>query len=362
MVRLPLYLKLSTIILGLVAFFYVLYIGREILVPLTFALIFSILLNPVTNFLVKLRFNRVVAIILAIFLMMILTGGILFFIASQVSMFSDAFPELKTKFNTILNQILVWITETFNIKKSQVMAWVHDQEKKGMSSVGGIIGETLSAMSGIAIIFLIIPVYMFLFLFYKPLLMEFIARLFSSDKHKVVHEVLQQTKSLIQNYLVGLMIEMSIVAALNSIALLIIGIRYAILLGVIGAILNLIPYIGGLIAISLPMIMGLLTDDPMSSLFVLAAYILVQFIDNNFLVPKIVASKVQINALVSIIVVLIGGAIWGFSGMFLSIPLTAIIKVVFDRVDTLKPFGYLIGDNMPDTGKSMFTFNFKGNK
>lgn len=362
MIRLPLYLKLSTIVLGLVAFFYVLYIGREILVPLTFALIFSILLNPVTNFLIRLKFNRVLAILVAIFLMMVITGGILFFIASQISMFSDAFPELRLKFNGILNQILIWITETFNIKKSQVMAWLHDQEKKGMGSVGGIIGDALSTVSGIAIVFLIIPVYMFLFLFYKPLLMEFIAKLFSSDKHTVVQEVLQQTKSLIQNYLVGLMIEMSIVAAMNSIALLIIGIRYAILLGVIGAILNLIPYIGGLIAIALPMIMGLLTDDPMSSLFVLAAYILVQFIDNNFLVPKIVASKVQINALISIIVVLIGGAIWGFSGMFLSIPLTAIVKVVFDRVDALKPFGFLIGDDMPETGKSIFTIKLKANK
>jgi predicted PurR-regulated permease PerM len=187
-------------------------------------------------------------------------------------------------------------------------------------------------------------------------LLQFIAKLFSSDKHTVVAEVLKETKGLIQNYLVGLMIEMSIVAAMNSAALMLIGIKYGILLGVIGAILNVIPYIGGIVAIALPMIMGLMMDDPISALYVFIAYILIQFVDNNFLVPKIVASKVKVNALISIVVVLIGGALWGVAGMFLSIPLIAILKVIFDRIEDLEPYGFLIGDDMPDKGNSMFDF------
>jgi predicted PurR-regulated permease PerM len=140
---------------------------------------------------------------------------------------------------------------------------------------------------------------------------------------------------------------------LNSTALLIIGVDYAILFGIIGAILNLIPYIGGIVAISLPMMMALLTGTPMKALLVLGAYVLIQLIDNNYLVPKVVASKVKVNALISIIVVLIGGALWGVAGMFLSIPLTAICKVVFDRIESLKPIGFLIGDNMPPIGRDL---------
>jgi AI-2 transport protein TqsA len=79
----------------------------------------------------------------------------------------------------------------------------------------------------------------------------------------------------------------------------------------------------------------------------LAAYIFIQFIDNNIIIPRVVASKVRINALVSIIVVIAGGALWGISGMFLSIPLTAILKVVFDHIDGLKPWGYVLGNSVP---------------
>ena len=161
---------------------------------------------------------------------------------------------------------------------------------------------------------------------------------------------------LIQSYLVGLLLEAALVATLNSAALLIIGVKYAVLIGIIGALLNIIPYIGGLVAISIPMLLAIATKEPIDAVWVFIAYIIVQFIDNNFFVPKIVASKVKINALVSIIVVLIGGALWGVAGMFLSIPLTAIIKVIFDRIEPLAPFGFLLGDNQPDIGKTIFNF------
>jgi predicted PurR-regulated permease PerM len=145
---------------------------------------------------------------------------------------------------------------------------------------------------------------------------------------------------------------MILVAVLNTIALLIIGVKYAILLGVIGAMLNVIPYLGGLVATALPALLAFVLKSPLDALFVVLAYLLVQFIDNNFFVPKIVASKVKVNALVAIVVVLVGGAMWGIAGMFLSIPLTAILKVIFDRTDPLKPFGFLLGDTMPPIGKN----------
>ena len=176
--------------------------------------------------------------------------------------------------------------------------------------------------------------------------MEFIRRLFAADKHHTLNDVLTTTKKVIQSYLVGLLVEAGLVAALNSIALLIIGVDYAILLGVIGALLNVIPYIGGIVAVALPMIIALATLSPTYAIIVLVAYLFIQFIDNNLIVPRIVASKVQINALVSIVVVLLGGALWGVAGMFLSIPLTAVIKVICDRVDSLNAWGYLLGNDM----------------
>ncbi len=356
--KLPLYAKLCLISLGIISFFFILYVGQDILVPLIFATIIAILLNPVVNFLCRKGMNKVVAILLVITVALLIIGTLMYFIGSQISMFSETVPQLKQKVSIIFNDIINWVSQKFNIGKPKIAAWVDKTKGEGLNNSSGVIGETLGTISGILVLIFLLPVYTFMILFYKPLLLEFIARLFQRDKHKIVAEVLMETKVLIQSYLVGLLLEAALVATLNTAALLIIGIKYALLIGFIGALLNIIPYIGGLVAIAIPMMLAIATREPIDALWVFIAYIIVQFIDNNFFVPKIVASKVKINALVSIIVVLIGGALWGVSGMFLSIPLTAIIKVIFDRIETLKPFGFLLGDNQPDIGKSVFNFKY----
>ncbi|MCW3102005.1 MAG: yhhT [Bacteroidetes bacterium] len=351
--KLPAYIAFSQITIGILAFFYIIYIGQDILIPLVFALIISILLNPVVNFLLRIGINRVIAILFSITLLIVVVGGILFFIGSQLTLFSDALPQLKEKFNSLTAEALNWCSQTFKISKPKLNSWITDKKGETMNNAGSMIGGALTTISGFFILVFLIPVYIFMFLFYKPLLLDFVSQIFKKDSHSAVAEVLANTKSLIQSYLVGLLIEMLIIATMNSVALLIIGVDYAILFGIIGAILNLIPYIGGVVAIALPMTMAFITGTPMKALLVLVAYCVVQLIDNNFLIPKIVASKVKVNALISIVVVLIGGALWGIAGMFLSIPLTAICKVVFDKIQPLKPLGFLIGDTMPPIGHDL---------
>jgi predicted PurR-regulated permease PerM len=151
-----------------------------------------------------------------------------------------------------------------------------------------------------------------------------------------------------QHYITGLLTETSIVAVLNIIGLLIIGAPFAILLGLIAAILNLIPYIGGLIAVVLTALITFSNTGSVTKMvYAIVIFMIVQLIDNNFLVPKVIASRVKLNALISIVGVLIGGALCGVGGMFLSIPFLAICKVIFDRVDDLKPWGKVLGDDIP---------------
>jgi predicted PurR-regulated permease PerM len=322
-------------------------VGQNIIAPLIFAMIISILLNPFVNFLIRRRFKRVLAICIALIIGLSLMTGLIYFIASQLTMFSEALPQLKEKLLAMLHDAEVWVSKHFNVSTNKIDAWITAQKKEGINNSTSMIGETISTVGGLFVMILLIPVYVFLFLFYKPLLLEFIHKLFPVHKDRTVDEVLTEVKALIQSYLVGLMIEAAIVTTLCTSGLLLIGIDYAILIGVIGAILNLIPYIGGIIATLLPMTLAIATKEPIHALYVLILYCSVQLIDNNFIVPKIVASKVKINALVSIVIVLIGGALWGVAGMFLSLPLIAICKVICDRVDPLQPIGFLLGDNMP---------------
>ena len=257
--KLPLYAKLSLITMGLIAFFYMLYVGQDILVPLIFATIIAILLNPVINFLRRKGMNKVVAIMIVLITALVTVAALMYFIGSQVSMFSETIPQLKQKIALIFNDIIDWVSQKFNVGKPKIAAWVDKTKGEGMNNSSAVIGETLGTIGGVLILVFLLPVYTFMILFYKPLLLEFIAKLFQRDKHKVVAEVLMETKVLIQSYLVGLLLEAALVATLNTVALLIIGIKYALLIGFIGALLNIIPYIGGLVAIAIPMVLAIAT-------------------------------------------------------------------------------------------------------
>ncbi len=351
---LPFYVKCSVIIVGVVTLFYVLYIGQDILIPLVFATLIAILLNPLVNFFNR-KLNCVVSIALCILIATILITGILIFIYSHLKHFTETFPQLKVKLAEFYEQCIGWVGNTFNLEAPKIEQWVSKVKTEGLDGGSAVIGQTLGTVTGGVVVTLLMPVYIFMILYYKPLLLEFINKLFPKQKHSAVEEVLQESKSLIQSYLIGLLVEAAIVAILNCTGLLILGIRYAVLIGILGALLNMIPYIGGIVAIAMPVIVALTTKEPISALLVIVLYMVIQFIDNNLIVPKIVASRVKINALVSIVIVLVGGAMWGVSGMFLSIPLTAILKVIFDRVEPLKPLGYLLGDTMPDIGKTFFS-------
>jgi predicted PurR-regulated permease PerM len=278
------------------------------------------------------------------FIAVIVFSGILYFLSSQIMGFSENFGLLKQKMTSVLHNLQDWVQGTFGLAINKQVALINE----ALNSSKSMIGQTIGTALGTLTVVFIVPVYIFLLLFYKTLILNFLYEVFAEENSRKVADVLTQTKSAIQSYMVGLLLEALIVAIMNSIALLALGVPYAILLGVIGALLNMLPYIGGIIAIALPVLMATVTKDGFSTqLGIIIAYIIIQFIDNNILVPRIVSSKVQINALFSIIAVLLGGALWGISGMFLSIPFVAILKIIFDRIDDMKPWGKLLGDTIP---------------
>jgi len=346
----PFYLKATVILFGLVLFVYSLAMLSGILIPFSFAMIMAILLNPLVNAFQRKGVGKIFAIIFSMLLALLVFGGIMYFISSQVIGFSENFPVLKEKFYELSKQLQAWVQSNFGISIAKQVALINE----ALNSSKGLLGQTVgTALTTLMLVF-ILPVYIFLLLFYKTLLLNFLYETFAEKNSTQVADILEQTKTAIQSYMIGLLIEALIVAAMNSTALLILGVKYAILLGIIGALLNMLPYIGGIIAIALPILMATVTRTGYTTqLGIIMAYIIIQFIDNNFLIPKIVSSKVQINALVSILIVLLGGALWGVAGMFLSIPFVAILKIICDRVEGMKPLGKLLGDEIPTKHKGL---------
>lgn len=344
-VILPFYAKASIFIVGLIGLFAILYITQWIVIPLVFAVIIAMVLHPVVLFLVRLKMNRIVAIIAILALSFLLLAAFGLLLYTQASQFSQSWPTLVDKFTNLLNLSITNAAGYFDINPQLIHDGLTKIRIELVNGSSTLIGQTLiSVGSGVAMLFLI-PVYVFILLFYQPLLMEFIHLLFIKNNQSQVKEIITQTKTLIQHYLIGLFIEFILVATLYSITLFLLGINYAILLGIIGALLNVIPYIGGIVGTALPMMVAFVTKNSgWYPIYVLAIYYVIQLIDNHYIVPWIVASKVKINALFSILAVFVGNALWGVAGMFLAIPMLAIIKLIFDHIEPLKPWGFLLGN------------------
>jgi len=346
--KLPFYAKISLLLVGLLALIVLLYIAKSILIPLVFAILIAILLHPFVNFITRFKVKRVIAIIITLFLTFLIIASFCILLYTQASQFSESWPVLVDRCTVLLNQTIAWASKYFNINSWKIHQWTTKTQGDLINISSAAIGQTLVTIGNWLVILVLVPVYTFIILYYHPLIIEFIHRLFKSNNQHHVSDIVKQTKKVIQQYLKGLFIEAVIIAALNSIGLLIIGIDYAILLGILGALLNVIPYIGGLVAIALPVMVALATKSTAwFAVYVLAIHYFVQLIDNNYIVPKIVASKVKLNALFSILAVIVGNAIWGIAGMFLSIPLLAIIKLICDHIEPLKPWGFLMGDTLP---------------
>ena len=345
----PLYIKAPLVLLGLALVVFTIHIASEIIFPLFFAAIFAIMLHPIEQWLLRRRVPRLLAIGLTVVLGVSALLGLFYFIYLEASQLSSQMPLFKIKFTQTTTQLHEWLQSRFGFSDQTLQGWVNEAGNRASNLLGG----TLSAVSGLLVVATLIPVYIFLLFLYQRRLVDFLTQVFSGHRHdNSVAEVLRESKATIQSYMVGLLIEASIVASLNTMGLLVIGVPYALLLGVIGALLNFIPYIGGLIAIALPMLMAYITQPGYGhALAVLAVYMLIQFIDNHFLIPRIVASKVKVNALVAIVGVLVGNAIGGVAGMFLALPVIAILKIVFDRIQPLKPWGMVLGDEETTRGR-----------
>lgn len=356
--KVPFYARASVILVGFFVFITMLYLLQDIIVPIIYSIMIAILLIPMVDFFVRKKMNRVLAITSSLILVGFVGLIALVILSSQLSSFTESFPKLVDRFYEILDQTVLWFSSQFNVSTKKLNLFITDFKTEMVNNSRTFIGNTINTVGNTVIVMVLIPVYVFMILFYQPLLLDFIRKVFGKNNQVEVNLVLASTKNLTQKYLIGLLIEFALVALLNSIGLLILGIKYAVVLGIIGAILNIIPYLGGIVAVALPMMVALVTkDSAWYAVYIMIAYYLIQLFDNNFIIPKIVASKVKINALVSIIVVFLFGALWGISGMFLSIPLTAIIKVIFDNIDSLKPWGFLLGDTMPPI--EIFKIKFK---
>lgn len=332
-------------ILGLCAIGLIIVVGQNVIMPLLTAFFFSLLLLPVYRWLLKHRVPNVLAIILSVATLLIIVAGIFTFLSMQVASLVNDIPQIQKNLTLHWLTLSHWISEHWHVSVQQQL----DTINKQVEGLGGNVASRLTgaagSLSNVLIFVGLLPIYIFLMLFYKNLLLKFVYLWFRKENHEQVQTALREAEVMVKHYLVGLLIQITYLTVLLGGLLLLFGIKHALLIGVVFAVLNLIPYVGALIGNVIGVVLTLTSSQELWQIWVVLGTIaFVQFLDNNILMPRIVGSKVKVNALASIVGIFIGGMLAGVSGMFLSIPVMAILKIGFDKSEYLFQWGVLLGE------------------
>jgi len=343
----PFYFKITVKLLLVALIIAFLILAQNILIPFTIAVFFSFLLMPLSKKLESWRFPKVLAILISFVVSFFVLAALFYFFYSQIESFINDWPVLQGAFSDKWKSIQQFIYETFHISQIEQKAWISAKIKENASTGGVLILGLFSATTSFLASFALIPIYMFFLTLYQDKFRDFILLISKGDQNNQALVVVKKVSKVSQKYVTGIFLDVVILSVLNSTGFLIIGLPHAVLFGVLISLLNIIPYIGVLIGSALPIFMAFVTFDAIGyTIAVAGVCVFVQFLDNNFITPMVVGGSVSINPLTATLVLVASSLIWGIPGMVLCLPLTGMVKVVCDNIEPLKPYGYLLGEEI----------------
>lgn len=345
--RYPFWYKASLILIGLSLLVVVMIYGKFILMPLAFAGFFSMLLSPVVNWFEKMKLGRAGSIVITLFLLVVLLSGLISLISVQFVQFAEEIPVVTERLKGLAQDSRTFAEETLGFSQEEQFDFLQQGLDTVIERSGQYVSSFLGATTNVFTILTLLPIFMFFMLYYKEMYQTFLRKLFEKKQISSVDDMMVRVQEVTQNYLVGMLSVVAILAVLNVTGLLLIGLDHAIFFGVFAALIAVIPYIGTIIGGLLPTLYAFLfTDSLFTPLAVIGVFAVVQFLEGNIITPRIVGSKVSINPFMAMIALLIGAEIWGVAGMILFVPLIGILRVIFDQIDDLKPYGYLLGNKI----------------
>lgn len=342
--KLPTAQKFSFFLLSIILVFYVLIAAKMFLYPLALAVLFAYLLFPLANFLEKKRFPRILAILFSIILLLTVITFIGFFVYRKLGVFVGDFPTFRVKAISRIDEMERTISSLFGISDLQLTDFLRSRVSGMFEEGSNVFNKAFTATTGTLFRLGILPVFIFMFLYYRTKFAWFIMKLVPREKQLLTLNVLREASKVASRYMGGIFTVVFVLCIVNSFGLYLAGIRYAITLGIIAAIFNFIPYFGTIIGYSIPFVFALLTGDSAEPAFkVLGVFLIVQFTENNILTPNIVGNYVKINPFMIILGVIAGGMVWGLPGMFVVIPFLAILRIISEHIPALHPYVYLLG-------------------
>jgi len=344
MVKYPFYARLALSLFSVALILLFMWAGKSLLVPLFFSFLVAILLHPVVILFEKRRFPRALASGIALLIFLILFGGLFYFFSHQVVRLSRDLPSLQAKVMDKWQDIQNWISDKYHITNSQQVNYVNKSATGILNTAVNSAATTFVGIAETVILTIFFFIFTFFILNYRRLLMRFVVELFDHAHNEKVRDIINRVRTLINGYVLGLLIEMCIVGVLIFSSLKIIGVKYALLISVMTAVLNIIPYLGIYLCMALTMLITATTGSTGQVVAVGVVFLVTHFIDANVILPHVVGGKMKMNPFITILAVLVGRLVWGIPGMFLFVPLTAMIRVISEEVTGMKPWAVLIGE------------------
>jgi predicted PurR-regulated permease PerM len=306
--------------------------------------IFAVMLYPLARRLEAWKLPRGLAAIVSIVLASIFIGSIIYFLGNQMIELGGRSEELLDKVDVMVDDAQSYISAHFGIKKSQQAKQIETQVSNVVENGGTIFAAIVTAVANFLRDVTLIPLFIFFFLYFRDFLLEFFHRAFSAE-NKIIDEILAKMFDVIQSWFTGVVVVMVIVGILNTIGLLLLGVQYAAFFGFLASALLVIPYIGIIIGSLLPVIMALITKDSYwYAVGVVGVFWIIQVLEANIITPYVVGSKISINPMIAILMLILFGNLWGISGLILALPVTALLKIIFDEIPETKPFGFVLGE------------------
>lgn len=323
-----------------------LYYGRTLFIPMFYGLFIAVVLYPVCRRLESRGFPKSLAITTGLLIVFLIFVVLIWLLIAQFNAFLKDLPELKAKLQPALGNLQHWLENNFNISISAQDEWWQKESNQLSGNTPGLISRLFSqTVSGLFTLF-ITPVFAALFLYNRKDFVLVLEKILGERYKYRLHQVLGQTIITYFHFVKGMVFVYLIVGVLNSIGLLALGIKHAILFGFLTAIMTIIPYIGIFISALLPITIAWITKDSIwYPLGVVGVFVFVQYLEANVIFPRVVATQLNVSTWATLVAIIAGSILWGMSGMILFIPFLGMLKLVTDNVPEWEAVNVLIRRN-----------------
>ncbi len=341
----PILTRFVMLLLFWVLVYHILTTFKVILIPLVFGILFAFLLHPVAARFERWGVPRILSNLFAIIIGIGVVYGVMLFMQSQLSVLMDDLPAMRQQASENINELYARIRGVLGMQTPEgsrppITSMIQDALSNGGESMQNTMSGTINTIVAIGIM----PVYIFMFLYYRDKYNRFIHMLIDEKNHNITRRIVRRISAVTGKYMTGIFTVVLILCVINSFGFYLIGLEYAILLGIIASICNFIPYFGTIVGYAIALIFAFMTGSSDQAGLVVLLFGIVQFTENNILTPNIVGNQVRINPFFVILAVVTGGMVWGIPGMFVSVPLLGMSKVTCDVIPALRPWSFLLGD------------------